>query len=86
MSDSLFWLILYTKTQNAPQLLGARHQLLLFIDNSWQNWQGRVRVLWPKLERSTLIERKLYRFRYCFLKQKRESNMNEAIKVFWQPH
>ena len=86
MSYSLFWLIRYTKTLNAPQLLGAGRQLLLFIDNSWQNWRGRVRILWPKLERSTLIEKKLYRFRYCFSKQKGESNMNEAIKVFWQPH
>ena len=34
MSYSLFWLIRYTKTLNAPQLLGAGRQLLLFIDNS----------------------------------------------------
>ena len=34
MSDSVFWLIRYTETQNAPQLLGAGRQLLLFIDNS----------------------------------------------------
>ena len=34
MSYSLFWLIQYTETQNAPQFLGAGRQLLLFIDNS----------------------------------------------------